>query len=270
MYSSLDRAGDFVMEMKDGSSMFVLTDHRRPEEIESTRDLSVTFVILRVLTASLAAQAKGGPAKIVYDLKLAPPEFFTQAVVSAGGVITLDTKDLDYAGPRAHPQLLLDGAMRSLGQSVGSKLGNPFTVEGMAEVERHYGATNPKDKFEVEYWTSVIETAAFAGEVVRGMKGGGWAVSDGRTSTLPAVYSVGDYTLNLTGKALKYFDDMESDSVAFLIKAAVEQMEKGGFTGKAPPPQPKPLHGAPTSQPGPQQGSASQKKKRLFDRLRGK
>ena len=213
--------------MNDGSSLYFLTDHRQSAEIESDLDLSVAFALVRTLNAVRFARARGGSYRVVYGTRERPPERVVQAIVSAGGVLEVNQVEQPFMGSKADLNVLIDEALRGLGQADAARTGKPLTLEGLKALEAEYAAWCPKlEDDEVAYWSSVIHLGAFAGEVFRGAKGGGWLVTDHFNLGIPVIYVCEPMTIFLLSKVMKFLDSPESDSVEFCVSHGIFTVDK--------------------------------------------
>jgi hypothetical protein len=236
MYSSLDRA-DMIIKHGDGMSIYLQTDHRSPAEIETEHDLSTVFAITRVLFPIRMGRQSGEPFKVHYTINEQPPEFLHQAIASAGGILSIDQTEIAYPGQPPSLVQLLNGSLSNLGRAVAQKQGKSLTLDGLREVERIYlekGLDHDED--EIDYWTAVVELGAFAGEVMRSLKGGGWNATDQDIGTLPLAYECGPMVVNFMGKAIKFFDAGQEDSLAYMVESACAHLDENGQTGGTPPP----------------------------------
>ncbi|MFC1610137.1 hypothetical protein ACFL6C_04215 [Myxococcota bacterium] len=219
MYSSLDRI-DIVAEQPDGTQFSVQTDHRSAEEIESEPDLSIIFTLIRILNPlRMGEMAVGG---VDYIFQAPPPDFLQQAVASAGAVLKVDKQPVPYTGPELEVTVLANQSLAALANDVAKERGLPFTEEGLAELEAEIAEDIPdQEEDEVGYWTTVIQLGAFCGEVIRAAVGGSWIVPEMAMSSLPFVFQAtvrGDESkINPLGKAIKFLDDPESDSLTGLV-----------------------------------------------------
>ncbi len=236
MYSSLERA-DFMVQHKDGMSIYVQTDHRTAADIESEPDLSTAFAIIRVLYPTRTGRQQGTPFKVHYTLNEPPPEFLHQAIASAGGLLMIDQKETAYQGQPMDLLQLLNGSLSNLGRAVAQRHGKSLSTEGLKEIEGVYLANrSDPEEDEVAYYTAIVELGAFAGEVMRGLRGGGWNATDEEIGTIPVVYDCGPMSVNFLGKAIKYFENGQEDSLAYMVTSVCDHLDQTGQTGLAPMP----------------------------------
>jgi hypothetical protein len=237
MYCELLRT-DMMVQYKDGMTALIQTDHRSAADIMSEgEDLSKAFAIARVLTAiRRGRQENVDPFKVIYTMGEQPPPSIHMVIASAGGFLAIDTNEVAY--PRQPPDLLplMNGAMLNVARAVSEREGVPLTIEGLQDLERKYhqrGLDQEEDL--IEFWTSVVELGAFAGELMRGMTGGGWNTTD-IEMMFPMVFECGPLVMNPLDKSIKLLTQGMDDSVAFMVRAARDNYAQLGQPGRAPPP----------------------------------
>ena len=230
VFSSLDQV-DIVARDKSNRLILVQSDHRSSQEIEKDVELSAVFALARVLNAFRVAKSKGEKATIIYDFNTeAPPDFLSQAIVSAGGSITLKSKSFRYRGKTVDTDKIFDKMMAGLANKVVKRERKQFLLDSLKDYERSVENKKfSKESDEVKYWTMVIELAAFAGEVLRKETGGGWIVDDREFFTLPFAFhcKAKDYDglVNFIGKAIKFLNNPEGDSLAYLVENTIAQAD---------------------------------------------
>jgi hypothetical protein len=227
MYSSLQKPADIMAKLKDGRSIYVLSDHRSFAEIESDLDLSVAFALVRTINAGRFARASGGHYLVVYSTRERPPDRMVQAIVSAGGVLEVNHVEQPFIGSPMDTTALIDEALRGMGQADAARTGKPLTLEGLKALQAEYASWTPKlEDDEIAYWSSVMHLGAFAGEVLRGAKGGGWAVTeefDRLDIPIIYVYETAELSaeLFLLSKVMKFLENPQEDSVEACISEGI-------------------------------------------------
>ncbi len=236
-YCDPDRIDIVAQHRASGMKLYVQTDHRDVAEIEANRDLSIVLALMRVLNPMRTGKREGGRFRVVYAASFGAPTFLHQAIVAAGGVLEIDRREQSYRGEVPPVEVILNSSLENIAAGVSQRTGLPLTVEGLAALERSVAQTRPdKEQDYVFYWTSVIEMGAFAGAVMRRLRGGGWTGTDELISTLPAVYVCWTQTVNFFGKAMKCLESGETDSIAFMAKVVCQQLDREGHTTMAPAP----------------------------------
>lgn len=248
-YFDPDRIDIVARNRFSGLKLYVQTDHRTAAEMEASRDLSTVVALMRVLNPMRTGRSEGGRFKVVFASSQAVPDFIHQAVSAAGGAMEIGRREKKYRGEIPPVEALLNPSLANIAAGVSVRLNLPFTFEGISALERNIGQMRiDKTQDHVLYWTSVIEMGAFAGEVMRRQRGGGWTATNEFISTLPVVYVCWTQTINFFGKAMKYLENGETDSVAYMTNVACQQLDREGHTTLAPAPS-----GAvkPVEKPGP-------------------
>ena len=235
MYSSLDRA-DMIVKDAGGSNVVIQTDHRTAAEVESEGDLSTVFATVRVLNGARMGMQQGGPHTVQYASSQRPPRFLHDAIAAAGGVLTVDHQEVPYPGRPPAMVDVLNGAIIRLARTLSYRFDRDLTLEGLRDVERQYYQSGPDHEGdEIAYWTSVVELGAFGGEVLRGFRGGRWNVTQHDMGTLPIAFEVGPMVVNPMGKAIKFLDAGEEDSLAYMVQVSVAELDHSGHSAMPPP-----------------------------------
>lgn len=245
MYNDLDSTD--IVASKGGLMLYVQTDHRTAPEIEADRDMSTVYAMVRVLNAARMARGRGERFKVHYSNENQVPDFLHQAIDAAGGVFTVGLKEKTYRGPRADPSMLLDEVLGKIGTAVAQRMGADLSPASLGVVEDRYAALRPGPDVDREsYWRAVVELGAFAGEVLRRLRGGGWTVFEEPISSLPVVFDCRGKIVNLMGKAIKLYANGKQDSLAGMVEAVCRMIDEEGIppapprarTAPAPPPKP--------------------------------
>lgn len=239
MYCELDK-GDIIIQRTDGTWIVVQTDHRNASEIEAEPNLSIAMAIMRVLVAYNYKEPEMTLFKVHYTVNGPVPEFFHKAIASAGGILSIENEEVAYPGQPPDMLQGLNGSLSNIGREVSQRFGKPLSIEGLREVEGIYLSTDPdRDENVIGYWTAVVELGAFAGEVLRNLKGGGWNGPNTMLGSIPIIYECGSTYSDFMGKALKYYDAGQDDSLAFMVQMVSNAVDGTGMTGntQAPPPQ---------------------------------
>lgn len=223
MYSSLDRV-DIVARTKDGARLYIQTDHRTSAEIEQERDLSVVFLIARLINAIRMAKAESNKYQIIYSCQYNPPEFFQQIIASTGAILkTKDENELPFKGTLCDVEYILNGALYAIAIQRAQFLKENFTINAMHKYEKMVSTMKiDPEEDEVVYWTTVIQIGAFAGEILRRTLGGKWTFDD-EMGPLPFVFDCRGAKVNFMGKATKFLEMGEEDSIAYLLLVALKK-----------------------------------------------
>ena len=224
MHTSLGRI-DIVTKAKDGGRPgYILTDHRSAAEIESEPELSALFAMTRVIAATTMG-AREGEADVSYVCATVPPSFLHEAVVSAGGRVSVEHRPvLAHPSPR-DVGAMADAAFSGLAERVRRRDGGALDEALLGRLEEGTLASPPKqEEDEGAYWTRLHELAAVCGELLRARTGGRWAEAADRNSLLPFAFVAGQATINVADKAQRFLDEGEFYRPSQLLRM-VEDLE---------------------------------------------
>jgi hypothetical protein len=193
-WADLDRLA-IAKPRPDGRVTLVVRDDRTPDQIaETPSSLSVLIAACRVLRGQrVIAERHGGRGIVIYSCRQPPPDFLTEAVTAAGGVV------FDGARERTRPAyaltVLLDAAFIDLASVVRRRLGARSFAEALAALEADVRSRKISVGDAAAYWGAVLELTALTGELARssGMPGR-WDAATG--TRLPLALDLGG------GKAL--------------------------------------------------------------------
>ena len=232
MYASLDRI-DIVVTEPNGAERFVQTDHRSAAEIEADADMSVVFAAVRVLNPRRHARDTAAVPAVEYAARELPPPFLRRLIASARAELTVDRATVPFAGEHVDVARMVDTAMSRIGRVVAASERLPIGEAGLSRLEEDLAAHRAgAERGTVWYWESVIRLAALAGEAVRASGVlGEWTDLGQIFGTIPFVFAAdiggSRCQVNLTGKAIKFFDDGDGDSVAALVRWVVSCARAG-------------------------------------------
>jgi hypothetical protein len=225
MYTSLDRIDIVTKANESGRAGYVLTDHRSVADVESEPELSVLYALTRVRAAASMGAREGG-ADVLYACATAPPAFLHEAVVSAGGRLTVTDGALPPADPPARPVAdLADAAFRGLAERIRQGATMDEALLTRLEDETLKDPPN-KENDEGRYWARVHELAAVCGEVLRAKIGGRWMLASESDRLLPFVFSMGDGHFNVSTKAQRLVDGNESHRLTRMVHGAADIARK--------------------------------------------
>ena len=248
VYYDLDKVDAVARDTTNGLRLFIQTEHRTAAEIEASRDPSTVLALIRMLNPARMGRREGEPFKVVYASSSEVPDFLHQAIVSAGGVLWIDNQERAYNGQSLPADALFDNALRNIVAGVSRRTGLSVNLGGLASLERKLAKARPDRERNAEvYWTSVIELGAFAGEVMRLTKGGGWIASDEAISSMPVLFDCRGNKVNFLGKAIKFYANGESDSVVPLVKVMCQRIDEEDASSATPSPA---APGTPPPKPG--------------------
>ena len=218
MYSSIDRI-DMEGEI-DGKTMAVQTDHRRPDEIEATPEISVLFALARVINARHTSKAnKLELAGVVYAPMLPPPAFLVDALTTVGALLeNMETMERRQLVQKGDPAELTDRTFTRLAARACARLDADERDAIAALEEELSGGFEPDEENEIEYWTAVFELMALTGEVIRERLGGSWVVTD--HGSVPFGFQVKDGSILLPGnRAQRSLEEGPAQGMSVLLEA---------------------------------------------------
>lgn len=219
MYTTLDRIDIVTKKKEDGRAGYVLTDHRSADEIEAEPELSVLFALTRVSAARAMGEREGG-ADVSYVCRSAPPGFLREAVVAAGGVVSVDGAEEPPGASRSVDDIT-DEAFRGLAARVAARDGGVVDALLLERLEDATLASPPRqDDDEGQYWARVLELGALCGELLRAKTGGRWTAARDRDGLFPFAFTAGNGTFNVVDRAHRFLDQGESQRPAQLLVMA--------------------------------------------------
>ena len=224
MYSSLDKL-DFAAD-----GIGIQTDHRAAEEIDRTRDVSVVMALTRLYNPWRMEQEG-----VRYVCMQQPPEWFMDLLRISGASIELPPSEA--TGPVGAPDLLkmnqLGGhSLQAIGLRVHEERGFSLDRDGIRAAETYYAELNldrSAEDDEIDYWTSVIELAAFCGEAMKFMSKGSWEIVHEADSAVPFLFRTNvNVLLNIFKRSERLFDQgLGSGPSTFFLSATPEAAEPG-------------------------------------------
>lgn len=230
MYSSLDQI-DIITKDANGNEHYIQTDHRDSQEIEEQPEISLLFAIVRMLNP-LRLKATG---IVEYRAKTMPPLFLQEAIAAAGGILFVgihDAKQIPYKQTARDLEELVNEAFHQLAQKTLSHFALPLVPEltSLEKLEQQIEEEGMLDKEEeiIKYWETVFQLSAVGGEILREKSKGTWqAGADPKLSSLPLVFlgmwEGQEAKINLLGKAIKFLENGEEDSVSTLVSVALSK-----------------------------------------------
>ena len=171
-WADLDKVS--VKQRADGSALLALQDGRTFAQISEARLVSILVAMCRVARAREALEQKlGGRGVITVVTTGAPPDFFIEAVTSAGGVVFDGKREHVFPTPMS-ATVLLDSTLCDLATAVRRRV-NVRTFRDALEVREHELQRKPADKsHSPTWWTTVFELIALSGELFRAEEPGKW------------------------------------------------------------------------------------------------
>jgi hypothetical protein len=231
MFSSLDRADIELKAGPDGRRQFVQTDHRTAVEIAQEPELSIVFALIRIFNPKRFTEAGSTEPIIFYSAQELPPEFLRQTIHAAGGRLLVGDQEQPVPQGTETPKLedVISSAFANMAQAVATEFQVSLTPEGLQKVELALAdAAGDPDEDEFTYWSSVVKLGCFCGELIRTSAGGQWRVTD--SGTLPfALFTHignGESKINPLGKAIKFFENGNEDSLVFLYQVIIAEIAK--------------------------------------------
>jgi hypothetical protein len=240
----------------DESIVYVLTDHRKPEEIEENAPLSSLLAVLRTLAAFRQAVTDGRPFIVWHDFMYEPPAFLKEDIENSSGVVNvcfpeerLLTEKVEviasplYSKPRHDAMAdVVNRACADLADKICASEELELTLDGLALYEeRVFERVSPEDREgggDASYWSHIVSLGVFAGETIRKVVGGVWLCQFGRegwfpTSLVFAGRRVGENQgFDPVGQAIVSLDYRETGGVAFMAKATIANWdEERGLDG---------------------------------------
>ncbi|MEM6989334.1 MAG: hypothetical protein AAF721_02515 [Myxococcota bacterium] len=183
MFSSLDKID--MMGEQDGVKICVQSDHRSPEEMDETPELSVLFALVRMLVPRQVAQ-DGEPApRIRYTGLQGASRGVHEAIAAAGGELESmangSPESVPFVGTPRSVRDIADEAFRGLAHRVALREDLRVDANGLKALEESVleaGWDFEDDEDEIPAWTALMELAAFAGECLRQLQGGRWVLTE--------------------------------------------------------------------------------------------
>jgi len=172
----------------DGRVTLVAGDDRGPDAIASTRPLSTLIAVSRVVRGRRVIEERhGGRGVIVYTCRHAP-EYLVDAVTAAGGIVFDGARELTSPRPLALT-VQLDAAFLDLASAVRRRLDARGFDAALDALEHEVRQRAPTAEDPEAWWTSILELAAVAGELVRADRPGRWI--EAPTMRLPLALDLG-------------------------------------------------------------------------------
>lgn len=223
MFSSLERTDIALGPNSEGCPQFIQTDHRTAAEISSLPELSTAFALIRLVNPRRMAEEGQSEPLVIYTCEEEPPAFLKQVVSTAGGSLAIRSglKPIELPKPQPFSDAMNE-AMEDLCRVTLEEYSVGLDIEGVAAVE---SALNPPDaeEDEIVYWSAVLKLGSVSGELIRKNNGGEWVIA--HSGTLPFAlttkYNGEQATVNPLGKAIKYFDGGDDESLLPLIEMLI-------------------------------------------------
>lgn len=191
MFCSLDRV-DLAYVGDDGRLRWLQSDHRRPAQIEAEAELSLLFALIRLIDPRRSFPADAASPVLEYRCQHMPPAFLRAAIASAGAELWVDAA-VPYTDPVPDPETLARLAFTALAARIAGERGLARDRDGLATLERTLPVVDPEGD-ELAYWRTVVQLAAFTGEVLRATTSGEWHLHPD-AGVLPFVLITDDGTL---------------------------------------------------------------------------
>lgn len=220
MYASLDKI-DIVTKQKDtGRASYLLTDHRTPAEIDAEPELSVLFALTRACAARAMGEREGG-ADVVYVSRKAPPEYLREAVVAAGGSVSVDVGHALPPVPARAVAEIADSAFAGLARRVAARERLALELPLLTRLEDATLHSPPRqEEDEGGYWTRTLELAAVCGELLRLKTAGRWSEVKDLGGLFPFAFEAGSGTFNVADKAQRFMEQGEPQRPSQLLLMA--------------------------------------------------
>ena len=219
MFSSLDRADISLAPTSAGNPQFVQTDHRSPEEIRENPELSAVMALVRIVNPKRVFEDGAPEPIVIYMCDQDPPLFLKQIISAAGATLAFGGDISPQSLPAAEPLgRVLNDAMHELSSAVIKEYSIELNESAVSNLEQSLSPPAAESD-EFLYWSAVLKLGAVGGELIKQTNGGEWAITD--TGSLPFAlatnYNGESATVNPLGKAIKYFNNGEEDSLVSLI-----------------------------------------------------
>lgn len=228
----------------DGQKVFIQTDHRSPEEMDETPEISAVFALVRTLLPKRLGD-EGHPARVRYAALAGASAGVAEAVAATGAELESMASGapeiIAYRGTPRTPAEIVDAAFAALAHRVALREGLPISGEGLATFEERLRAQGlDTEEEEIEGWTGIVELAAFTGECIRRRdEGGHWSVTDelftdhdkiapADFGLLPFVFSgKGGMVQNAANKAIRAMTEPGQSCVQMLVSTKPAEGEPG-------------------------------------------
>jgi hypothetical protein len=188
MWASIHKV-DKVRPQANGKAIVIVEDERNVATMSMVPSLSALIAVARVLNARRVLDLKyEGKGEIRYATTWPLPDFMMDAVTRAGASSTdREGNEIRIPASPASVSAIVDQAFAALAYHLRSSVGAADLPGALKVVEQRRSKApitdrdaNPKD-----YWTSVFELCALAGEISR-MKGGRWI----DTTDMPVPFAI--------------------------------------------------------------------------------
>ncbi|HEU0030485.1 MAG TPA: hypothetical protein VFQ53_07630 [Kofleriaceae bacterium] len=221
MYSTLDSIDIVATDKATGQEIYVQTDHRQRDELESEPEITVLFGLTRILKAHEYAANKGAKGRVVYaGFADDPPAFLLELIAVAGGEYerASDQTYLPLQASKRTASELADEAYRGLAKRVQERVGLSDWAAVLNALQAETLTEPPdKDEDQIGYWTRVAELAAVTGELLRGRNQGKWVQM--AEADIPFGFQCSDGSVLLpTNRAQRFIADGEDESMFRLIE----------------------------------------------------
>ncbi len=225
-YDNLDRV-DFIATMIDGTRIYAQSDHRTTQEYEKDLEISILFAAIRMLNARNAMLLSGKPVAMEYHVEHMPPDIIQAVVASTGGILWHGNRGIPYKGNLINVQALLDTTLGMRVSQIANDQKLDFSIEAMRRYERAM-LTRKIDRHDdpTIFWTEVIDSASFAGEILRRSHGGFWSLQFPQIGPLPLAFDCQWVVVNLMGKAVKFIENGPEDYVASMVQLVPTYLAK--------------------------------------------
>ena len=178
---------DRVRPQPDGSGIVLVEDERTQGQMNRVPSLTTLIAIARIVNARRIVESKfGGKGEVRYAVSQ-PPSFLTDAIQRAGASVS-DPKGERVTLP-AQPASIsatVDTAFAELAHYVRAAVSAQTIAEALKRTEAmRKKAPLDREASPAQYWTSVFELMALAGEMQR-KQGGRWV----ETKELPVPFAI--------------------------------------------------------------------------------
>jgi len=228
MYFRLDRS-DVRLAQAEGLTFFQVDD-RPAAEIQRQEELSILFVLTRVL-GPLSAGVTGEVFYVCSHEQ--PPDFLWRAVAASGGKLQVQKgPPLAYEGVPVPPEDLADEAFRRLAHRVLRERNAALDEHLLEALLGELPPIPVKEEDELPFWTRFVELSALLGEMLRAKYGGRWVTAP-RLALVPFAFRLGiengpRYILNnVVGKLEKFLENGAPAGAVGLLRSAEEHEPPG-------------------------------------------
>ena len=231
---------------QDGRKVYIQTDHRSPEEMDETPEVSVLFALIRTLLPHRMTDPGAPRAMVRYAALAGASPGVAEALAATGAQLESSGSGtpqlVAYEGTPRTVAEIADQTFTALAHSVALRESVAVSGSGLAEFEARLLAAQEEDpdRGEIESWTAVIELAALTGECLRrNGDGGQWQISDevfagneqispSDLGMLPFIFTAtGGFMHNAANKAIRALSEPGQSTVQLLASTQPADGDEG-------------------------------------------